>query len=119
MLTCGSWTSSFLSSAPPTPACHMRPSQSLQSADLSPSLEPTWGASAKGTLSLLSQTQAPYLSPSAHPLSLPIPFLCKLPSSGAWGFLAYEFPSLFSLLPHTYTHTQFLPFFPLPVFKGL
>ena len=117
MLTCGSQTSSFLSSAPPTPACHMRPSQPLQSADLSPSPELTWGASAKGTLSLLSQTQAPYLSPP------PIPFLCplscKLPSSGAWGFLAYEFPSLFSLLPHTYTHTQFLPFFPLPVFKGL
>lgn len=86
MLTCASRTSSFLSSAPPTPACHMKPSQPLQSADLSPSLEPTWGASAKGTLSLLSQTQAPYLPPSTHPLSLPTllqaPFLWGLGVSG-------------------------------------
>ena len=50
MLTCGSRASPFLSFAPPTPACHMQTFQPLQSADLSPSLEPTRGASACGRL---------------------------------------------------------------------
>lgn len=55
---------------------------------------------AKGMESSLSYIQEPS-SPPPSPLLCPLS--CKLPSAGGWGFLVYQFPSLPSPLPHTYT----------------
>lgn len=102
-------------------ACRLsNPSRVLSSA---PPL-PTQPGTCLGSMchEVSAASKRPGIFQSHLPL-LPAPFSasfsCKLPSAGGWGFLVYQFPSQPSSLPHIYTQTQFMPFFPLLVFKGL
>lgn len=95
MLMCGSRASPFLSCAPPTPACHMQTFQPLQSADLSPSLEPTrvplyvadCGPGEKGdiyAMRFLLHAKGPDPSSTSLPL-LPSPSSAHSASFFCWG----------------------------------